>query len=236
MNQQERADDAGNWAVFALPAGEYVVTAHVAGQGVASRQVTVPGPSVDLRLSGTGSLTGRADGIADGETFQLTIEGCISAAGSVVMPQTTRVVAVIGGSYRIDGLPACQLMFQARSPRRTLVVQADVTAGGVATANLDLAPPRAKSVHVSVVDAGGAAVSGAQVIVSHLDGAPGLDSVTTDGAGRATVEAHVGDIVHAFAIDPDGMASRSGDYEVSDASGSSEDAEIEIGPVPSWDP
>jgi hypothetical protein len=237
MNQQERADDDGNWAVYALPPGEYVITAHVPGKGVASARAQVPGAGVELVLSGTGALAGTVEGVDDGETFQLTIQGCSADAGSVVMPQTTRVVPVLGGRYRVDGLPACDLLVQARSPARTVMTQATIVAGSVASTHFDLAPPRAKTVRVSVVDADGDAVPGAQIVVSHLDGARGGDAVTTDGAGVATVEAHVGDVLHAFWYDPNGsMYGGSGDYEVSDAPGSTEDAEIRLAQVPTWSP
>lgn len=233
MNQQERADSAGDWAVFALPAGEYTVTAHVPGRGVASASVSVPGRDLVLRLSGTGALEGSISGVADGTTFQLEIAGCVSSVGgSVVMPATTRVVPVFGGTYRVDNLPACTLIANARSPLRTAMVSAEIVAGRVATADIDLSPPRAKTVRVSVTDGDGDAVPDAQVMVAHLDGNGAMppDQLTTDSRGLATVEAHVGDIITAFVYDPTDPDSvpAMGQYTVSDGAGSTEDAEIQI--------
>lgn len=240
MNQQERADAGGDWAVFALPAGEYSITAHVPGEGIASAHVTVPGRGVELRLSGSGSITGRALGVPDGASFQLQVAGCVSRVGSVVVPPTTRVVPVLDGRYRVDGLPACELVAYARTAARTTPIQVEVTAGGVATADVDLAPPRAKTVRVSVVDGDGDAVAGAQVMVTHLDpGAPSPDPVTTDARGTVTVEAHVGDLVHAFAISDPTAADAVplvGQHMVSDAAGATEDAEIRLSPSPYHDP
>ena len=240
MNQQERADSAGDWAVFALPPGDYSVTAHVPGRGVATASVSVPGRDVVLRLSGTGALEGSIEGVADGTTFQLEIAGCVSSSGgSVVMQATTRVVPVFGGTYRVDNLPACTLVANARSPLRSAPVHAEIVAGRVATADIDLSPPRAKQVKVSVTDEDGDAVPNAQVMVAHLDGngTSPPDQVTTDSRGLATVEAHVGDIITAFSYDPTDPDSvpYMGQYTVSDAIGSTEEADIQLAGSGYWD-
>src|SRR6185369_4483113 len=58
MNQQERADENGQWEVFSLPAGDYMVSVRVPGQGVATARLTAPSRGAVLTLSGTGSLVG----------------------------------------------------------------------------------------------------------------------------------------------------------------------------------
>jgi hypothetical protein len=241
MNQQERADDDGNWAVFALPAGEYSVTAHVPGEGIASAHVTVPGRDVVLQLSGTGSLAGRVEGVDDGETFQLQVAGCFSDGGSVMVPPSQRVVPVDNGRFRVDGLPACTVIAYARTSNRMQPIQVEVRAGSTASFDLDLAPPRPKTVRVSVVDDHDSAVAGAQVMVIHMDadaqGQAAPDPVATDSRGIATVEAHVGDMINVFHADnaADSVA-RMGSAMVSDGGGSTEDIEITLEASPYYDP
>jgi len=217
------------------------VTAHVPGQGIASTHVTVPGRDVVLTLSGTGSIAGRVSGVDDGETFQLQLAGCVSDQGSVVVPPSTRVVPVDGGRFQVDGLPACTIIAYARTAKRMQPLQVEVRAGGTSPVTLDLAPPRPKTVRVSVVDEQGVAVPGAQVMVIHMDpdGQSGaaVDPVTTDGRGVATVEAHVGDMINVFHADnaADSIA-RMGTATVSDAAGSTEDVEVKLEPSPYYDP
>jgi len=241
MNQQERSDATGEWAVYALPPGEYSITAHVPGQGIATRHVTVPGRDIVLRLSGTGSITGRVEGLAEGETFQLQVAGCVSDRGSVVVPPSTQVVPVESGAYHVDGLPACTVIAYARTARRTQAIQVEVRAGAQASFDLDLAPPRAKTVRLSVVDEHDTAVPGAQVMVVHMDVAaqagPTPDPVNTDGRGVATVEAHVGDLIKVFYVENrDDAVVQTATYTVSDAAGPSEDAGVKLEPTPYFGP
>jgi hypothetical protein len=82
-------------------------------------------------------------------------------------------------------------------------------------------------------------VPNAQVMVAHLDGngTSPPDQVTTDSRGLATVEAHVGDIITAFSYDPSDPDSvpYMGQYTVSDAAGSTEEADIRLAGSGYWD-
>ena len=189
-------------AVFALPAGEYSVTAHVPGEGIASAHVTVPG-ATSLQPSGTGSLAGRVEGVDDGETFQPQVAGCFSDGGSVVVPPSQ------AGAGRRRALPR-RRPARVHGDRVRADREADAAGPGRGArarprADLDLAPPRPKTVRVSVVDDHDAAVAGAQVMVIHMDadaqGQASPDPVATDSRGIATVEAHVGDMINVFHAD-----------------------------------
>lgn len=190
MNQQERADDEGRWEVFALPPGTYQVTAYVDGQGVASAVVTAPGHGSTLRLSGTGSLVGRVTGIDDG-TFRVDLGTC-STADATVAPRTSHLVTVRGGAYRLDGVPACELRGEAASRVRKRPFEVTVSAGGVTALDLDLSPPRLKTVTGVVRDPAGRPVPDAHILV--LGSGDGV-ATTSDASGRFTVTAHAGDLV-----------------------------------------
>jgi hypothetical protein len=240
MNQQERADDHGHWGVFALPPGTYAITAYVPGRGIATAQVTAPGRDVELRLSGTGSLSGEVDGVADGATFQLEIAGCIAPHGRVMMPATTRMVPVVAGRYRVDDVPACRLVAHARTAARATAFEVTVPRGASASHHLDLAPPRHKTVRITVVDPGGAAVADAQVLLSRASpggGAP--DAVLTDAHGQVTVQAFVGDFLHVFAAADPRSSNRAplvGEAVVSDAAGTVDELVIRLAPSPAYGP
>jgi hypothetical protein len=192
MNQQERADDDGRWEVFALPPGQYQVTAFVEGQGAASAIVQSPGTGNVLRLSGSGTLVGRAAGIGDG-TFALTVETCATAQAALA-PRSKYMVTVHDGQYRIDGLPACEMHGSVSNRVRARSFDTRITAGGVTTLDVDLSPPKAKSVTGIVRDEDGRPVEGAviTVVASDQDNAP---SASTDASGRFTIEVHGGDVL-----------------------------------------
>ncbi|MBZ0235069.1 MAG: carboxypeptidase-like regulatory domain-containing protein, partial [Deltaproteobacteria bacterium] len=192
MNQQERADDQGRWEVFALPPGTYQITAYVAGEGAASAIVTSPGTGHTLRLSGRGTLVGRATGIVDG-SFALTVQSCETAHATLV-PQAKHMVTVQNGSYRIDGLPACAMRGEVGTRVRRRPFTATITAGGVTTLDLDLSPPEPKTVTGTIRDDAGSPVAGAHITVltSDLDDA---STATSDASGRFTITAHGGDVL-----------------------------------------
>jgi hypothetical protein len=66
MNQQERADADGNWAVYSLPPGQYRVASTADGVGAMVTHTSAPNHGMELRMSGTGSLTGKVAGVTDG--------------------------------------------------------------------------------------------------------------------------------------------------------------------------
>ncbi len=192
MNQQERADDQGRWEVFALPPGTYQLTAYVPGEGATSAIVTSPGGGHTLRLSGSGTLVGRARGITDG-TFVLTVQAC-ETAHAMLAPQQRHLVTVQQGSYRIDGLPACAMRGEVSNRVRRRPFTTTITAGAVTTLDLDLSPPSPKTVSGTVRDDEGNLVAGAHVTVltSNVEGGA---SVTTDASGRFTIAAQGGDVL-----------------------------------------
>ncbi len=226
MNQQERGDPDGGWAVFALPPGDYAISAHVPGQGAAWVMATVPGPEVVLRLSGTGSLAGRVEGIDDG-TFLLEIGACAIGGGAVGIDHQTILVPVRGGRYRVDGLPACRLSLAVRAGTRYVPGELEVRAGEVVTHDLDVSPPRAKTVRVRVRNPDGSLAAGAMVVAMGADAmAAAPQPMATDAQGEVTIAAHVGDLVHAFVQDSGAM----GSGQVSDAPGDHEDLVVTLEP------
>ncbi len=228
MNQQERADDEGQWEVFALPPGQYLVTAYVEGEGATSAIMTSPGMSNVLRLSGTGTLMGRAEGVGDG-TFTLTVASCELENG-VVAPRSRHLVSVQGGGYRIDGLPACGLRVEAENRSRRRMFEVEIEAGGTATVDLDLSPPKPKTVSGVVRDADGRAVEGVAVMIVGGDSWAGsaTPSTSTDGHGRFTIEAHGGDMM-MFAH-PSGMSQ----LWIADDDPDTQDLEIKLSPGDDW--
>ncbi|MCA9674392.1 MAG: carboxypeptidase regulatory-like domain-containing protein, partial [Myxococcales bacterium] len=223
MNQQERGDADGRWAVYALPPGDYAISAHVPGQGVAWTTASVPGPEVVLQLSGTGSVAGEVTGMVDG-TLAIEVDGCGVGGGAVGVDRQTVLAPVSGGRYRVDGLPACRLAMTIRTPGRTLQTDVEVPAGGVARADVDVSPPRAKEVHVHVRRVDGSPAAGALVMAFDPDLGGAMQPRAADGDGEITLDAHVGEVVHAFL--PDG--SQMGQDQVSDAPGDREDITITL--------
>jgi hypothetical protein len=221
MNQQERADDQGRWDVFALPPGTYQITAYVEGEGAASAVVTSPGSGNTLRLSGRGTLVGRATGLTDG-SFSLTVNTC-ETAHAVLHPRSKHMVTVQNGSYRVDGLPACAMRGEVSNHARARPFETTITAGGVTTLDLDLSPPRPKTITGTVRDEDGNAVAGANlaVLTSDLHDA---SSATTDASGRFSITAHGGDILIIGA--PVGTA----ELVVSDADPDTKHVEITLTP------
>lgn len=237
MNQQERSDASGEWGVFALPPGEYAISAHVVGLGVARARVTSPSSGIALRLSGTGAIAGRIEGVADGETFQLEVGGCRADDGPVVMPPTTRLVPVVGGAYFVDGLPACRLIASARSADRARALELPVVADDTTTIDLDLTPPRQKTVRLRVLTPDGAPVAGAQAMaMSATSRAPAGPAVTTDASGAAELTAGVGDLITVFTGTSGPEEALIGHAAVSDAPGAEEEIELRLTPVSLYSP
>lgn len=114
LPQQERADDRGEWAVFAQPAGRYAVSAFVPGEGAAAVRARVPSRDVRLVLSGTGAVQGAAPGLEEG-SFSLLVETCRvgddpwPVVGALFENSPPRVVPVRGGRFLVDDLPACRI-------------------------------------------------------------------------------------------------------------------------------
>lgn len=201
MNQQERADADGNWAVYALPAGQYHVTATAEGAGAVQVDVTAPASGVELRMSGTGTLAGKVAGMTDG-TFALAIYACSTSpdAGRVAI-EMRRVVSVSNGSYAVDGVPACASVDVAISHGvHRLMLEASVPAGGTGTLDLDLADPVPVTVRGVVRNADGRGAPHA--MVSAIGESSDGSFVEADENGRFTIQAYGGD--QLIARGPDG--------------------------------
>lgn len=137
LSQQERADADGAWAVYALPAGTYRVTTSVHGAGAAVARVSAPAQGVDLRLSGTGALEGAVAGLGDGP-LTITAVAC-ALAGAEVAVDLRQVATVVAGRYRLDGVPACDLVLQLEHRGQVRLVEVAVTSDRTTALDLDLA-------------------------------------------------------------------------------------------------
>ena len=188
QSQQEMTDDAGSFAVFAMPPGEYEVSV-VTARGAGRQRVTVPGHGVQVTLAG-GALAGAVAGVADG-SFTLRYDCAQSSYGGREL-----LVPVRGGRYRVDGLPACDLRLTARTSQREAGGEVAIAADQTAQLDLDLTPPRRKAIVGAVVDASGAPAAGATVTVGGDDEHAPVE-VTADASGRFRVEAESGAALHA---------------------------------------
>ena len=203
MNQQERADADGNWAVFALPDGEYRVTATADGAGAVERVVTAPNAGIELRMSGIGTLAGKVKGIVDG-SFTIDVYACTPTAdtGGVHL-EYRRVVPVSGGQYALEGVPAChQLAVAVSHGSHRVIMDTSVPVGGVGTLDIDVADPEPVTVRGVVRGADGRGVARAIVTVVSAMADDGGGFVEADDNGRYTLQAHAGDQLAARG--PDG--------------------------------
>ena len=153
VTQQERADEKGEWAVFAMPPGDYLVTATLPGEGFVERKVTVPSHDVDLTLGGTGSIAGTIAGVADG-AVSMEVSAC-ELHPSRFRPTRgdVRLVSVRDGRFHIDGVPACELSVSAHAGSESALVNVTVGRGRPTATSLDLAPKAPIVVNDPVVEA-----------------------------------------------------------------------------------
>ncbi|MCE9580362.1 MAG: carboxypeptidase regulatory-like domain-containing protein [Deltaproteobacteria bacterium] len=197
MSQQERADADGNWAVYTLPAGDYLVTATVDGAGQVQRRITVPAHGVALGLSGTGTVVGTTKGLDEG-MVALMFGAC--STGDVDVPNmtaaATRLAPVHGGHFRIDGVPACQLDIAARAGSQTEVQSVTVTKDREASVSFDLTPPHEVAIHGHVYRADGKPAVGARINTMR-DGDDEIGGVTTGSDGSYQVTTSTGDSIIA---------------------------------------
>jgi hypothetical protein len=165
MSQQERADTDGNWAVYTLPAGDYLISATVEGQGQVQRKVSVPAHGIALGLGGTGTVVGTTKGLAEG-VVAVMIGACSNLDGADVPSMATggtRLAPVHGGTFRLDGVPACQLDVAVRAGEITEVEPAHVEKDREAAVTFDLTPPHTVAIHGRVTRADGRPAAGARV-------------------------------------------------------------------------
>ncbi len=224
MNQQERADADGNWAVYSLPAGQYRVATTADGVGATITHVSAPTHGLELRMSGTGALTGKVVGVSDG-SVTLTARAC-GLGDDVMAIEFRRVVSVVGGGYHLDGVPACQLNLQVEHGGRALFLEATVAAGGATTLDLDFPDDKPVLVRGVVRDADRRPVAGAMVVATGTG-----DSATaeTTADGRFSLEARSGDTIVASS------ASGYTSTELDRHSPSTVDLELTLDPVQTLD-
>lgn len=189
--QQERTDADGSWAVFAMPAGRYLVTA-IARGGIVARTVTVPSFSQRLELSGTGRIEGTATNLVNG-SFDLVLAACLDG-GTLQLPRDPRLVPVQNGRFVIHDLPACDLQMQITWKGKTMTARATVPNAGAARMQLDLGVPREKRVTGIVRDRDGHAVAGAHVVAT-LDNQ--THAIVAGEEGRFAIETFAGATITA---------------------------------------
>lgn len=190
INQQERADGDGAWGVYAMPPGDYRIRVFVADAGVVTQTVTSPNRDIRLVLGGTGAIAGKTAGL-DAGSFTLELGVCDDDGGDRTHREV--VVPVHNGTYRIDGIPACDQAVTARAPDHQIDERVTVPVGGVATLDLDLAPKIHKHLVGVVTDPDGKPVEGAVVTYAYADN----DGAITDAQGRFDLDVRSGDGVYA---------------------------------------
>jgi hypothetical protein len=96
---------------------------------------TSPSSDLRLRLSGTGALEGRVEGMTEGNldiviSDLLVSEGddTFALAGQVHQAPIQKKVPVLDGRFRLDGLPACLVVGEARGPAGAQFFQVKVEA------------------------------------------------------------------------------------------------------------
>lgn len=204
ISQQERTDEQGRWDVHDLPPGRYRITARAAG-GVVSTTVVSPRDALRLELGGTGRLEGTTPRIARG-SFELALGRCVVDGEPIWLGgQPRRLVAVTGGRFAVDDLPACELDFVAFWNGRQLEQHAAIPPGGTAQIELPVGELRDKTVRGVVRTASGEPIAGIAVTAVRPDRAPDADAgardavTLTDATGRYTIQAVSGATLRASA-------------------------------------
>ncbi|MGN6103813.1 MAG: carboxypeptidase regulatory-like domain-containing protein, partial [Kofleriaceae bacterium] len=200
--QQERTDAEGRWGVFQMPAGRYQVSAYAPGRGIATSIVSSPQSQVRLQLGGTGRIEGTAQ-LLQNTSIELMLVGCVNGNAIVPVPQERRLIAVTGGRFTIEDVPACDLRFLVTWKGRHHAATANVPAGGTVQVEVPVGPPRKKTVHGVVRDEAGRPVASAQVAMMFEDDHA---VATTDSSGRYTIETFSGALLVAGAEGGSGNA------------------------------
>ncbi len=193
IGQQERTDADGHWQVFNMPPGSYRISASAPGHGVTTSTVVAPVHDVALQLGGVGRIEGTTTLLANG-TFELSDVMCADSSrgrgAGIRLTQQHRLVQVIGGHFTIDDVPACTIWAQASWRDQDERIDVEVPAGATGTIELDLGPPRAKTIHGTVRDDAGRPVANALVTAAYRTDRNTL--VRTDDAGRYTLQTFSG--------------------------------------------
>jgi hypothetical protein len=140
VGQQERTDQHGRWAVYALPAGRYQVSATAPERGVVSEVLASPSSNVKLMLKGTGRLEGTIAQVDNG-TLEIEIARCLDTI-DVEIARERRVVEVEHGHFSVEDLPACQVALLVRWRDGRMFVRTEIEAGATARVDLDATVPQ----------------------------------------------------------------------------------------------
>lgn len=206
-DQVERTDAEGRWQVYDMPAGRYEVTATAPGRGIAIATIAAPRDDVRLQLGGTGRIAGTTTELATG-SLEVVFRSCTDAFDAGGQPlgvaHEPRIVGVAGGRFFVDGVPACHLLLEVHWRGSVVPLAVAVTANQTAHVELELGPPRDKTIHGVVRDAAGHAVAHARVTAKQGDHDP--STASTDDGGRYTLHAYAGATVTASDGDRTGDA------------------------------
>lgn len=197
--QQERSDASGAWGVFAMPAGRYRVTAHAPGRGFVSTVITAPVHGLRIALAPTGRIEGTLR--VDRGSFEVQLLGCAGEDGR--LDGERRLVAIDGGKFTVDHVPACAVRMRATWHDRIVTETVEVPPGGVGRVALELGPPRPRHVAGFVRDEAGRPVARATIRAIHEDGA---QDTTADGNGYYELDTFVGAELTARGGDGAGFA------------------------------
>ena len=192
--QQERSDADGNWAVFAMPAGRYQVTAFAPGRGFVSQEIAIPQQGVRLALGGLGRIEGSAPLIANG-SMEVELESCAHGdEGRVELEGDRRLVAVIDSKFVIENVPSCQLMLAVHWQSSMDWFEVTVPANGRGTLEVDIGPARRVTVSGTVTDADGRPAPDVTIHSSHHEES---SETTTDASGRYVIQSFAGARINA---------------------------------------
>ncbi|HEY2027726.1 MAG TPA: carboxypeptidase regulatory-like domain-containing protein [Myxococcales bacterium] len=163
-----RTDGQGRFRLDSLAKAVWMVTATHRGLAPATAEVAAPG-NVQLRLVRGGALEGRVTDKKSGapiQAFTLLVQG--------QEPQTLSVVDP-GGRYRMEGVPAGQLLVSVIAQGHAPVTAKQVSVSAGQTATLDFALGQGGRVTGIVVERGsGKPIAGAEVFVEGLDAVAGV--------------------------------------------------------------
>lgn len=196
QGQIERTDSQGNFAVYAMPAGEYEIIAATA-DGAIAQKVTVPSHHVSLTL-GQGTIEATVKGITDG-SIKISMQ-----CSDGLRRGEEQIVHVRDGKCSIVA-PACKVLLQASSAYRQAQTRTLVGAAEVAHVQLDLTPARRKLVSGVITNAAGLPAAGVtvQALASSMM-FPNPPIAVTDRTGRYTLETASGAFIIATSGDEQG--------------------------------
>jgi hypothetical protein len=187
--QQERADAAGVWHVYDMPAARYRVTASAPGAGVVDTVVVAPRHDLRLALGGTGRIVGTTTELVTG-SVHVSFLSCGSADDALEIAHEPRIVPVVSGRFVIERAPACTLSLALRWRDRLVEHSVVVEPDRTAYVEVDVGTPRDKRVSGVVRDDNGTAIGDARVTAVIRDREAA--TARTDSNGRFTLQTHAG--------------------------------------------